>query len=272
MGAIMDFMSGLPTSLNKLTSTRAGDSAVSLFVAGLWDAVNTYPALSLLMKEAMYAGNIPSAARNNGSLNHDQGLAIINAVISMDLISATTLATTGMGALGSAVALAGKVPGASGRSDIRTWGIALAEPNIAGIPISAPEITQEREVDVSEQMVIVQSLSMKKYWTDNAVPHPKQWRVTGYLTSLTDILDRGVTVKPSLTLQQSYLDTIAASRRPVLFKTSRGEFSTVHIMSLQFHEEASYNNAIHIECSLREFVPYEVETAVGSTIIAEMKE
>ena len=135
---------------------------------------------------------------------------------------------------------------------------ALSIPNISGIPISTQHYSESREVDVSESMVLVQSTSTKKYWTDNAVPRLKTWNMDGYITSLS-AADAGLRIKPSLTWQARYLDICAKSRRPIMFKTSRGEFTKVQITSLNLEEDPSYNNAIHISISLKEYAPYYVE-------------
>lgn len=132
---------------------------------------------------------------------------------------------------------------------------ALVEPNIAGIPISAAKVETNREIEVSESMVIVQSTRNRKYWTDNAVPRLKEWSIDGYLTMMSP-LDSGQLIKPSLQWQAYYLDVCAKSRRPVMFKTNRGEFTKVQITNLHTVEEASYNNAIHITMSLKEYNPY----------------
>jgi len=144
---------------------------------------------------------------------------------------------------------------------------AIAQPNIAGIPISSATVTTDREIEISESMVIVQSESTKKYWTDNAVPRLKEWSITGYLTSVSP-LDSGCLIKPSLQWQAYYLDVCATSRRPVLFKTNRGEFVKVQITNLHTDEEASYNNAIGVTISLKEYNPYFIEDRTGEGLIA----
>lgn len=140
---------------------------------------------------------------------------------------------------------------------------ALAEPNLAGIPISSSRISTGREIEVSESMVIVQSAAEKRYWTDNAVPRLKTWDITGYLTP-TSAFDDGFVIKPSLTWQVFYLDTCAKSRRPILFKTNRGEFVQVQITSLNTTEDASYNNAIEVSISLKEYNPYFINNDTGA--------
>lgn len=144
---------------------------------------------------------------------------------------------------------------------------ATVEPNIAGIPISSAVVDTNREVEVSESQVIVQSTRQKKYWTDNAVPRLKEWTITGYLTSMSP-LDSGQLIKPSLQWQAFYLDVCASSRRPVSFKTNRGEFVKVQITNLHTVEEASYNNAIKVEISLKEYNPYFVSSNMGENKVA----
>ena len=144
---------------------------------------------------------------------------------------------------------------------------AMALPNIAGIPINSPKVETNKDVEVSESMVIVQSSATKKYWTDNAVPRLKEWIVTGYLTPTTP-LDNGLVIKPSLQWQIHYLTICADSRRPVMFKTNRGEFVKVQITNLHTVEEASYNNGIEVSISLKEYNPYFVDSGVGENEIA----
>lgn len=143
----------------------------------------------------------------------------------------------------------------------------MALPNVAGIPISSPKVETNKDVEVSESMVIVQSEATKKYWTDNAVPRLKEWVVTGYLSPTTS-LDNGLVVKPSLQWQIHYLTICADSRRPVTFKTNRGEFVKVQITNLHTIEEASYNNGIEVSITLKEYNPYFVESGIGETEIA----
>ena len=144
---------------------------------------------------------------------------------------------------------------------------ALAQPNVAGIPISSPKVETNREIEVSESMVIVQSEAMKQYWTDNSVPRLKEWTVEGYLTSISP-LDAGCIIKPTLQWQAYYLDVCAKSRRPVLFKTNRGEFVKVQITNLHTTEEASYNNGIQVSLTLKEYNPYFINKIHSGTEIA----
>lgn len=138
------------------------------------------------------------------------------------------------------------------------WEKTLALPNIEGIPISTETVTTSREIDVGEQMMIVQSTSSKEYWTDNAVPKLKEWHLEGYITTSLS-LDSQYLIKPSLKMQMNFLDQCAASRRPVLFKDNRGEFLFVQITNLQTTESATYNNAIAVNISLKEYKPYTVK-------------
>lgn len=138
------------------------------------------------------------------------------------------------------------------------WEKTLVLPNIEGIPISAGTLTTSREIDVGEQMMIVQSTSSKEYYTDNAVPKLKEWTLDGYITPSLS-LDSQYIIRPSLKMQLNFLDVCASSRRPVLFKDNRGEFMFVQITNLQTEEEASYNNAIKVNISLKEYKPYTVK-------------
>lgn len=142
------------------------------------------------------------------------------------------------------------------------WEKTLMVPNIEGVPISTATIETSRDVEVGDQVMIVQSTSQKQYWTDNAVPKMKEWVVSGYITPQL-LLDSMYAVKPSLKMQHEFLDICAASRRPVLFKDNRGEFIFVQIMSLHTTEEASYNNAIKVTISLKEYKPFTVNNVTS---------
>lgn len=142
------------------------------------------------------------------------------------------------------------------------WEKTLMVPNIEGVPISTATIDTSREVDIGDEMMIVQSTAQKQYWTDNAVPKLKEWVVSGYITTQLS-LDSLYLVKPSLKMQHEFLDICAASRRPVLFKDNRGEFRFVQIMNLSTTEEASYNNAIKVTISLKEYKPFTVDNVTS---------
>lgn len=142
------------------------------------------------------------------------------------------------------------------------WEKTLMVPNIEGVPISTATIDTSRDVDIGDEMMIVQSTAQKQYWTDNAVPKLKEWTVSGYITTQLS-LDSLYLVKPSLKMQHEFLDICAASRRPVLFKDNRGEFRFVQIMNLSTTEEASYNNAIKVTISLKEYKPFTVDNVTS---------
>lgn len=202
-------------------------------------------------KVAMYATNVIPVVNNNGghvaSSNVMAGIegagALIGAMVSMDSsVVDGTAAMTG---------LFGALSGIEGIDKV------LKQPNIEGIPISSPNIVESRTADVSEQALIVQDTGQKIYRTDNCVPRLKEWQVEGYITPMLS-LDNKFLVKPSLDMQAEFLDLCLRSRRPVLFKTTRNKFVMVQIINLQFTEEASYNNAIKVSVTLKEYNPFEV--------------
>ena len=130
------------------------------------------------------------------------------------------------------------------------------DPNIEGIPIKTPKISCKREVQISEYGVIMENGYFNKYITDNASPSPRVWDISGYLTSCWDV-DCGLVLKPSLQLQEKFLDAFAKSRRPLWFKTDECEFVTVQIASLEIDRQAENMNAHAITIQLKEFVPLE---------------
>lgn len=137
------------------------------------------------------------------------------------------------------------------------WEKACVMPNIEGVPISTESLVTSRQADVGEQVMIVQSSKEKAYWTDNSVPRLREYQLDGYITTSLALDDKYL-IKPSLKMQANFLDTCTTSRRPVLFKDNRGEFVFVQIMNLQMTEDPSYNNAIKVSISMREYKPYTV--------------
>lgn len=236
----------------KKTSAAINSASVKAITTVL-DNVMINRGVELAFETSMLANSAASSLKSKGA---GTGTSEIGATIAR-LVHPIAGAVTQSGSL---AALAGK--------SFNTIQATLAEPNLGGIPISSSTIDTERDIEISEQMVIVQSVASKQYWTDNAVPRLKSWSLEGYLTSADPDIDRGYIIKPTLSFQQFYLDTVASSRRPVLFKTNRGEFVKVQITNLRFHEEASYNNAIQISCELKEYNPYIISDAAGSIQVA----
>ena len=219
-----------------LTQTREGRNITEASIVEVLDYILKDSKAETTFDSVMLANNAASMYKNtrgNYAVNTNQATQPIYSVVTQSALAAR-----------SAVSKVTSVIEA-----------ALAEPNIAGIPISAARVETNRDIEVSESMVIVQSTKNRKYWTDNAVPRLKEWSIEGYLT-VTTPLDNGCLIKPSLQWQAYYLDVCAKSRRPVMFKTNRGEFVKVQITNLHTEEEASYNNAIHITLSLKEYNPY----------------
>lgn len=229
-----------------LTGSKKGDNVAAAAIVEVLDTILESKAVDTAFNAVMIANNSASMYHNTTgkyASNKDSHVAALyeqvqqfNAAISSNNVTGTMLQAT-------------------------------VEPNIAGIPISSAAVDTNREVEISESQVIIQSTRKKKYLTDNAVPRLKEWTVTGYLTSISPI-DQGTLIKPSLQWQAFYLDVCASSRRPVTFKTNRGEFVKVQITNLHTIEEASYNNAIKIELSLKEYNPYYVTSNMSESKVA----
>lgn len=240
------------------------------------DAIISHSSLKAIFSSVMLSQSACQVVRNQTMSNSGNPLSKLgNSALSGAGTVATDLASIGFtGAFGlldvamitkSAVAASLKAAGKKDTQEL--WEKALVLPNIEGIPISAPSISTTRDIDVGEQMMIVESSVTKKYWTDNAVPHLKEWNIEGYITTALSI-DSAFLIRPSLKMQMDFLDTCAVSRRPVLFKDNRGEFRFVQITNLQSTEESSYNNAIKINISLKEYNPFEVENVAANIIQA----
>lgn len=245
----MAFTDVVETAWGNLTGSNKGNTVTEKAIVEVLDMILLNTKTAAAFDSVMLLNNAGAVSRNNHGgypINRDSNVqALYNIVANAgDNISST---------LGSHV--------------VQDWEKTLVEPNIAGVPISASHIETGREVEISESMVIVQDAAQKKYWTDNAVPRLKEWTLEGYLTS-SSALDNGFIIKPSLTWQSYYLDVCAKSRRPVMFKTNRGEFVKVQITSLRTEEDATYNNVIKVYISLKEYNPYTISADIRDIGIA----
>jgi hypothetical protein len=233
-----------------LTGSKKGNNVTTGAIIEVMDAILSNKTAELAFNAVMIANNTAAMYKNTHGVYAEERNPVTQALYTL---------------------IHNPAPGVNISPSVSAAGTLLAEaliaPNIAGIPISSASVSTDREVEVSESMVIVQSQKTKKYWTDNAIPRLKEWSITGYLTSLSP-LDSGTLIKPSLQWQAYYLDVCATSRRPVLFKTNRGEFVKVQITNLHTDEEASYNNAIKVTLTLKEYNPYFIEDRTGDKVTA----
>lgn len=239
-------MSSIANKLwNKVTERTEDADKNAVFL--VMDSIIRDTSFRELYKTIML-GNNASTVLHNQQLSTGKGNSFTGAaeVITTGLLDTSMITTT------VAMNLTQQSPYAS---DI--FEKTMVEPNIEGVPISTSSMTCSREVDVGEQMMVVQSSSQKQYWTDNAVPKLREWNIEGYITPSLQI-DRLYLIRPSLKMQLKFLDTCAVSRRPVLFKDNRGDFLFVQIMNLQSTEDPTYNNAIKVNISLKEYKPFTI--------------
>ena len=262
-----------------IVSTLAGKAGIPT-PNSLWDALSTQTggfipakekAVSVLMDSIISNTLIKAAFETTmlGTSAYGKGNTSTLSQISSGVVdygfgavlSFLSVAFTGDLSSLSAVLLMGN---ASSQAFYDQWQKASIMPNIEGIPISSSTVISDREVDVGEQMMIVQSTTQKQYWTDNAVPHLKTWVVEGYIMTQL-MLDAYYIAKPSLRMQHEFLDLCATSRRPVLFKDNKGDFRFVQITSLHTEEVADYNNGIKVTIHLKEYKPFQVNTLTNIT-------
>lgn len=144
------------------------------------------------------------------------------------------------------------------------------QPSLSGIPIICQEEDSTRQVDVSEEpLIIEQAYDSTQYVTDTAVPRPREWTLHGYLMPF-NALTAGLINKPMIGLMRATLDLYAKSRRPVLFKTHDLTFKKVLITQFHWKYQANVQNGLEVTISVKEYCP--AKTMMGSTksIIAEL--
>ena len=266
MGLLGTIKTELSTSVTSLLygDLAASTEATTKAINAVLDAVNNSESVELAFNTSMIAANIPTVYKNNHGGGSFRGTttSLINVIFSgMSKVTNLGGATTSR----LANKLYSNLSTAANRT-VDAWEQALVQPNIAGVPISTESVSTSRDVDISESMVISQSSGSKLYMTDNAVPRLKEWVISGYLTS-SSLLDAGFLIKPSLVWQLYYLDVCAKSRRPVMFKTNKGEFVKVQITNLSTSEDATYNNCVKVSITLKEYNPYVAETATTTRLM-----
>lgn len=110
---------------------------------------------------------------------------------------------------------------------------ALEQPSLCFVPILSESLSMRRTVDIGTTMLISQADQKKDYLTDNAAPRPRTWTGSGYITTLSPLIETGILIKPTVQAQQAILEAAADSRQAVKFKTDYGEIVDVLIQDLQ---------------------------------------
>lgn len=134
-------------------------------------------------------------------------------------------------------------------------------PNIEGIVIFAEKEQCTRKSDVSEHIMVVQAQAAgSNYATDNAVPHPREWTISGYLTTILPS-DHFLILKPSISMQRAFLNMCMTARRPVWYKTFDNIFAKVLITNFDYAYDPKSMNTLQVNLQLREYTPYVVRRA-----------
>lgn len=137
-------------------------------------------------------------------------------------------------------------------------------PNIEGIVIFADKEGGSRQMTVSEQPLVTQRNGAgTTYVMDNAIPHPREWQLSGHITSNLPT-DHFLILKPSILAQKKYLDMCMLSRRPVLFKSFDNEFIRVLITSFSYDWDPKTMNALKVSIALKEYIPFYVQAGLAT--------
>lgn len=150
---------------------------------------------------------------------------------------------------------------------------AVIIPNIEGIPIFSHKITTGRDVELSEQSLIITGEQgtgkTRMRFVDNAVPRLRIWNVQGHILSIAPVLDYAAIVKPSLMMEVDYLDAMAKSGKPVWFKTHTNEFVRCQIQQFSFEWTAEKSTGVAIYMTLKEYAPLFMSTTPVNTLVAK---
>lgn len=150
---------------------------------------------------------------------------------------------------------------------------AVIIPNIEGIPIFSHKISTGRDVELSEQSLImtgeVGTGKTRMRFVDNAVPRLRIWNVQGHILSIAPVLDYASIVKPSLMMEIDYLDAMAKSGKPVWFKTHTNEFVRCQIQQFNFEWTADKSTGVSISMTLKEYAPLFMSTTPVNKLVGK---
>ncbi len=144
---------------------------------------------------------------------------------------------------------------------------ALQQPSLCFIPIKSESLIKRRTVDIGTTMLISQADQKKDYLTDNAAPRPRTWTGSGYISSLSPLLENGLLLKPTVLMQEAVLDAASESRQAVKFKTDTGEVVDVLIQDLQIASTPKGAGVKRVQYTVQE-----VKVLQNSVLLGDMRE
>ena len=141
----------------------------------------------------------------------------------------------------------------------------LTLPTLAYVPIHLESFINEKEAEVSTQLLISQAIGGKEFVTDNIAPGPRIWTIKGYLKGIPYIEIFNYFM-PSLLAQKIILDFAYNSRKPIPFKTTDGEVLDVLIKKRTYIEEPDNMNSVKIELVLQELNYLSVASSIAGAV------
>jgi len=120
-----------------------------------------------------------------------------------------------------------------------------------GVLIEAETYKEIFRSDISTSLIL-NLAEGKDYISDNIVPHPREWKITGYVPGTK--LELSGLLMPSLRAKRILLVNMQKSRQIVWFKTRDFEFVQVGIAAMELDTRADVSNKIPIDITLQEVV------------------
>ena len=125
----------------------------------------------------------------------------------------------------------------------------LTQPSLAGITIMTEKYEEDKDAEVSQQ-ILINSSGSKTIVNDNIAPKQRVWNVEGFIQG--EPYEFSTFYMPSLARKKNLLDTAFYSRQPVQFKDKENKYHQVGIEKLTFTKEVDNQNTQPIRFSLRE--------------------
>lgn len=257
--AFMDIVKSVGNTAKNIASTAvdsARDAMNGTEVQAITDGINSWLS-SVVSNPASHWGAILASAQLQGGKKLGRGLFPVGKWRSTSDAVIAAINSPSMLAL---------IPGAMIAIDIiNKEAQILQDPNIEGIVIQTESLKCTRQVNLSDSQVILQQAGTSDIVADNAVPRPREWSISGYISSVNEV-DYFYVVKPSLITQTTLLDAYAKSRKPVWFKDDHNLFHKVQILDFTYDHDPKVTTAVHVTLSLREFAPLMLGKTIGDII------
>lgn len=139
----------------------------------------------------------------------------------------------------------------------------LQQPSLAGVTIMTEKYEEDKEAEVSQQ-ILINSSGSKTIVNDNIAPKQRTWNVDGFIKG--EPYEFSTFYMPSLARKKNILDTAFYSRKPVQFRDKENKYHQVGIEKLTFTKEVDNQNTYPVKFNLREITELSAISGVSDAV------